>query len=98
MSHHTGARLIVFPFHTIELTKYARQASAVQTANMHVPTFRDPRCHQRGMTDKVSPIPENKVNTVLDTVIKGGLVTTGRRKVVGEEKSQMMTHREQSIP
>ena len=74
---------MVFPFHTMELTKYARQASAVQAAYMHVPTFRDPRCHQRGMTDKVSPIPENTVNTVLTTAIKGGRVITERREVLG---------------
>ena len=73
---------MVFPSHTMELTKYARQASAVQTAYIHVPTFRDARCHQRGMTDKVSPIPENTVKTVLETVIKRGWVTTGRREVL----------------
>ena len=88
MSHHTGARLMVFPSHTMESTKNIRQASAVQTAYMHVPTFRDPRCHQRGMTDKVSPIPENTVKTVLETVIENGWVTTGRREELGEEKSQ----------
>ena len=84
MSHHTGALLMVFPSHTMELTKYARQASAVQIMYMHVPTFRDPRCHQRGMTDKVSPIPENTVNTVLETVIERGWVTAGGRGVFGK--------------
>ena len=60
----------MFPSHITEFTNWTRQASAVQTAYMHVPTFRDPRCHQRGMTDKVSPIPENTVNTVLVTVME----------------------------
>ena len=84
MSHHTGARLMVFPSHTMELTKYARQASAVQIMNMHVPTFRDARCHQRGMTDKVSPIPEKTVNTVLEMVMKVCWVTAGGRVDFGE--------------
>ena len=83
MSHHTGARLMVFPSHTMELTKYARQASAVQTAYMHVPTFRDARCHQRGVTDKVNPIPENTVNAVLEAVMEACWVTTGGRGVFG---------------
>ena len=83
MSHHTGARLMVFPSHTMESTKNTRQVSAVQAAYMHVPTFRDARCHQRGMTDKMSPIPENTVNTVLEMVIKRGWVTAGRREVLG---------------
>ena len=86
MSHHTGARLTVFPSHMMELTKYTRQASAVQTPYMHVPTFRDSRCHKRGITDKVSPIPENTVNTVLETVIKRGWMNTGRREVLRGRK------------
>ena len=68
----------------MEPTKYTRQASAVQTEYMHVPTFRDPRCHQRGMTDKMSPIPENTVKIVLETVIERGWVTAGGRGVFGE--------------
>src|ERR1700753_4059133 len=83
MSNPTGARLRVVPSHTMESTKWTRQAIAVQTPYMYVPTFRDPRCHQRGMTDKMSPIPENTVNTVLTTAIKGGRVITGRREVLG---------------
>ena len=75
---------MVFPSHTMELTKYARQASAVQIMYMHVPTFRDPRCHQRGMTDKVSPIPENTVNTVLETVMEVCWVTAGGLGDFGE--------------
>ena len=70
----------------MESTKYTRQASAVQTPYMHVATFRDARCHQRGMTDKVSPIPENTVKTVLEMVIKRGWVTAGRREVLGGEE------------
>ena len=77
---------MVFPSHTMESTKYTRQASAVQTAYMQVATFRDPRCHQRGMTDKVSPIPDNTVKTVLEMVIKRGWVTAGRREVLGRRR------------
>ena len=77
MSHHTGARLTVFPSHTMESTKWTRQAIAVQTPYMYVPTFRDPRCHQRGMTDKMNPIPENTVNTVLETVMEVYWATAG---------------------
>jgi hypothetical protein len=69
ISHHTGARLIVFPLHTMESTKEVRQASAVQIMNMDVPTFLDSICHHRGMSERMNPSPEYTVNAVLETVI-----------------------------
>jgi len=75
ISHHTGARLIVFPLHIIEFTKNIKQLSAVQNMYMHVPTFRAPRCQGRGMSARMNPIPENTVNTVLEIVISARCVS-----------------------
>ena len=60
---------MAFPFHTIESTKPTRQASAVQTMNMQVPTFRAFKCQYRGTTERTSPIPANTENTVVEAVI-----------------------------
>ena len=68
----------------MEFTNWTRQASAVQIMYMHVPTFRDSRCHQRGMTDKVSPIPEKTVNTVLEAAMEACWVTAGGRGAFSE--------------
>ena len=47
-----------------------RQAIAVQIMYIHVATvFGDPRCHHRGMIERMTPIPENTANTVLEAVI-----------------------------
>ena len=39
--------------------------------NMHVPTCmcHDCRCHDRGMTERKKPTPENTVNVVFERVI-----------------------------
>jgi len=74
ISHHTGARLMVFPLHIMEFTKNMRQLSAVQNMYMHVPTFRASRCQGRGTTERMNPIPENTVNTVLEVVISARCV------------------------
>jgi hypothetical protein len=68
-SHHAGAQLTVFPFHTIELTNWTRQPSAVQIMYVQVPTFRNLKCQYRGMTERTSPIPANTENTVVEAVI-----------------------------
>ena len=75
ISHHTGAQLIAFPLQIIEFTKWTRQASAVQSMNMQVPTFHDSRCHQRGTIEMMIPIPENTVNAVFKAVIPSRLVS-----------------------
>jgi hypothetical protein len=36
---------------------------------MHVPTFHDSRCHQRGTIERINPVPENTVYAVLAAVI-----------------------------
>ena len=68
-SHHAGAQLMAFPFQTIESTKWTRQASAVQTMYMQVPTFQASKCQYRGTTARMNPIPENTENTVVEAVI-----------------------------
>ena len=69
ISHHAGAQLMAFPLHTIESTKWTRQASAVQIMYIHVPTFHDSKCQYKGTTERTNPIPENTVNAVLEAVI-----------------------------
>lgn len=60
---------MAFSLHTIESTKWTRQARAVQIINMHAPTFHDFRCHHRGMTERMSPNPENTVNAASKAII-----------------------------
>ena len=60
---------MAFPFQTIESTKWTRQASAVQTMYMQVPTFQASKCQYRGTTARMNPIPENTENTVVEAVI-----------------------------
>jgi len=86
ISHHTGAQLIAFPFHTIESTNETRQASAVQIMYMHVPTFQASRCQYRGVTARKNPIPEKTENTVLEAVILGGSLCFLDNRARGEEK------------
>jgi len=78
ISHHTGARLMVFPLHIIEFTKKTKHAIAVQIMYAHVPTFRASRCQGRGMSERINPIPENTVNVVLEAVISGRYVSRGK--------------------
>jgi hypothetical protein len=48
ISHQTGAGLLMFPFHTIELTKKTRDPVKDQAMYNRVPTLRALQCHGRG--------------------------------------------------
>jgi hypothetical protein len=65
ISHHTGAQLIAFPFHTMELTNMFRQPRPVQNMYRHVPVFQASRCQGKGTTQARKPRNANVEKTGL---------------------------------
>ena len=65
ISHHTGAQLIAFPFHTMELMNTFRQPRPVQNMYRHVPVFQASRCQGKGTTQATKPRNANVEKTGL---------------------------------